>query len=132
MFSGIMNAQRLATVFEAGLLPFTTESDGHRLFHDNNSKHASDYIEHFFECNNVNWWPTPLDLNPIENVWGSPKQYLRNYYKPKNLQELKDDIEQFWMTLTLEVCELYIDHKVIPNIISAWRTKWLFIHLLHT
>ena len=44
MFSGIMNAQRLATILEAGLLPFTSErfSDGHRLFHDNDPKHASE------------------------------------------------------------------------------------------
>ena len=127
MFSGIMNAQRLATILEAGLLPFISErfSDGHRLFHDNDPKHASEYIEYFFERRDVNWWPTPPespDLNPIENVWGSLKQYLRTCYKPKNLQELKDGIEQFWVTLTPEVCQRYIDHipkKVIPKIVSV-------------
>ena len=73
----------------------------------------------------MNWWPTPpesQDLNPIENIWGSLKQYLRTSYKPNNLQELKDGIEQFWMTLTPEVCERYINHipkKVIPKIISV-------------
>ena len=127
MFSGIMNARRLATILEAGLVPFISErfSDGHRLFHDNDPKHASGLIENFFECNNINWWPTPPespDLNPIENVWGSLKQYLRNNYKPKNLQELKDGIEQFWVTLTPEVCKRYIDHipkKVIPKIVDV-------------
>ena len=56
MFSGIMNAQRLATILEAGLLPFISErfSDGHRLFHDNDPKHANEYIEHFFERHDVN------------------------------------------------------------------------------
>ena len=73
MFSGIMNAKRLAMVLEVGLLPFITEkfSDGHRLFHDNDPKHASEYIEDFFKRHNVNWWPTPPespDLNPIENI----------------------------------------------------------------
>ena len=73
----------------------------------------------------MNWWPTPPespDLNPIENVWGSLKQYLRTSYKPRNLQELKDGIEQFWITLTPEVCQRYIDHipkKVIPKIVSV-------------
>ena len=127
MFSGIMNARRLATILEAGLVPFISErfSDGHRLFRDNDPKHASGLIEKFFECNNINWWPTPPespDLNPIENVWGSLKQYLRNNYKPKNLQELKDGIEQFWVTLTPEVCKRYIDHipkKVIPKIVDV-------------
>ena len=93
-----MNARRLAQILEVGLLPFINEkfSDGHRLFHDNDPKHASEYIEDFFKCHNVNWWPTPPespDLNPIENIWGSLKQYLRTSYKLKNLQELKDSIE---------------------------------------
>ena len=66
-----MNAERLATVFESGLLPFLREyfPDGHHLQQDNDPK-ASFYIED----NGVNWWPMPPespDLNPIENIWGS-------------------------------------------------------------
>ena len=107
MFTGTMNATRLGIILEAGLLPCIAEkfSGSHRLFHDNDPKHSSHYIEEFFKCNNVNWYPTPPespDLNPIENVWGSMKQYLRTHYKPKNLQELKDGIQHFWLTLTPE------------------------------
>ena len=60
------------------------------------------------------------DLNPIENVWGSLKQYLRNVYKPKNLEELKSGIQQFWQMLTPERCTHYINHlrKVIPEVIQ--------------
>ena len=97
MFGGIMNTERIGIILEAGLLQ-KKFSDGHQLFHDNDPKHASNYIEEFFKCNNVDWWPTPpesLNLNPIENVWGSLKQYLRTSYKPRNLQELKDGIERF-------------------------------------
>ena len=70
MFMDIMNATRLGQIMEAGLLPFVIGkfSNGH---YDNDPKHASNYIEHFFEANNVEWWPSPpesLDLNPIENV----------------------------------------------------------------
>lgn len=126
MFTGIMNAQRLAVIFEAGLLPFIEEKfrDGHRLYQDNDPKHASHHIENFFQTNNVNWWPTPPespDLNPIENVWGSMKQYLRSQYKPRNLEELKAGIERFWMTLTPHVCQRYIRHlkKVIPKIVEV-------------
>ena len=125
IFTGIMNAERLATVFEAGLLPFIREHflDTHRLQQDNDPKHASLYIENFFNDNGINWWPTPPespDLNPIENVWGSLKQYLRNVYKPKNLDELKEGIKQFWATLTPTVCTRYIQHlkKVIPKVIE--------------
>jgi len=51
MFSGIMNAERLAVVLEAGLLPFIQEHfrDGHRLYQDNDPKHASQYIEDFLK-----------------------------------------------------------------------------------
>ena len=58
MFGGIMNAK----ILEAGLLPFITEkfSDGHRLFHDNDPKHVSEYIENFFKHHNLE----SLDLNP--------------------------------------------------------------------
>lgn len=126
MFSGIMNAHRLAVVLEAGLLPFIQEhfSDGHRLYQDQDPKHASKYIENFFEEHNVNWWPTPPespDLNPIELVWGSMKQYLRTHYKPTNLEELKAGIQQFWLSLTPDVCGRYIRHltKVIPKIVEV-------------
>ena len=86
IFSGIMNAEYLAEIFQVGLLSFLRDRylDGHHLQQDNDPKHASYLIEEFFREHNVNWWPTPpesLDLNPIENVWGSPKQFLRNTYK---------------------------------------------------
>ena len=125
IFSGIMDAERLERIFEAGLLPFLRDvfPDGHRLQQDNDPKHASLRIEDFFEEKGVNWWPTPPespDLNPIENIWGSLKQYLRNVYKPKNLEELKNGIQQFWVTLTPKVCTRYIQHiqKVIPKVIE--------------
>lgn len=95
-----MNAEQLIRIYEAGLIPFLNECfpEGHRLYQDNDPKHASGAVENFFEEKGVNWWATPPEspeLNPIENIWGSLKQYLRNVYKPKNLQELKSGIQQF-------------------------------------
>ena len=120
-----MDAERLERVYEAGLIPFINEyyPDHHRLYQDNDPKHSSHRIEDYFEEKGVYWWPTPAespDLNPIENLWGSLKQYLRNTYKPKNLQELKDGIQHFWSTLTPEVCTRYITHlnKVIPTVVA--------------
>ena len=125
MFTGVINAERLETVLEVGLLPFIRDkfAAGHRLQHDNDPKHSSERIETFFEENNVNWWPTPPespDLNPIENIWGSLKQYLRNTYKPRNLQELKNGIKQFLGTLTPEIFQRYISHldKVMPVVVQ--------------
>ena len=125
MFTGIMNVECLGAVYEAGLVPFIQERfpDGHRLYQDNDPKYSSKYIEEFLKQRGVNWWYTPPEspnLNPIELVWGSLKQYLRSHYKPKNLEQLKAGIEQFWLTLTPEVCAKYISYlkKVIPKIVS--------------
>ena len=38
------------------------------------------------------------------------KQFLCSRYKPRNLDELKSDIEEFWLTLTPQVCRKYIQH----------------------
>ena len=125
-FTGIMNAKRLAAVYEAGLVPFIRERlpDSHRLYQDNDPKHSSKFIEDYLEERNINWWYSPPespDLNPIELVWGSLKQYLRSQYKPHNLEELKTGIETFWLTLTPTKCRKYISHlkKVIPKIIEV-------------
>ena len=125
IFTGIMNVECLATVYEAGLLPFLRERFpvGHQLQQDNDPKHSSGHIEDFFKEHGVNWWATPPespDLNPIENIWGSLKQYLWNVYQPKHLDELKEGIKQFWATLTPDICARYIMHlkKVIPKVIE--------------
>jgi len=61
------------------------------------------------------------DLNLIELVWGSLKQFLRNRYKPKNLEELKAGIETLWVSLMPQICQKYIGHlkKVIPKVIEV-------------
>jgi len=126
MFSGIMNAPRYGEILETGLVPFikTCYPDGHRLQQDNDPKHASKYIGRFFKFHGIHWWKTPPespDLNPIENCWGSLKQYLRTSYKPTNSEELMNGIEQFWLSLTPEICTKYIQHlhKVIPKVIEV-------------
>ena len=126
MFTGKINAECLRTVLQAGLVPFIRNvyPDGHRLYQDNDPKHASRLIENFFDENGIKWWATPPespDLNPIELVWGSLKQYLHNFYKPRNLEQLKAGIQQFWITLTPEMCTRYIKHldKVIPKVIQV-------------
>ena len=50
-FTGIMNAERLRAVFQAGFLPCfqNTFPDGHHLQQDNDPKHASCLIDEVFE-----------------------------------------------------------------------------------
>jgi len=108
------------------LMPFIQSCypDGHRFQQDNDPKHTNRHIENYFESRQINWWRTPPespDLNPIENVWGTLKQYLRNTYKPRNMTELKARIERFWQSLTAEVCKQYINHlnKVVLKVIEV-------------
>ena len=127
MFTGIMDAVRYGEILDASLIPFITECfpDGHRFQMDNDPKHHSTYIDNYFQQHEINWWPTPpesLDMNPIENLWGSLKQYLRTKHKPKNLGELKQGVLTFWHSLNPEVCHKYIRHLhkvIIPKIIEV-------------
>ena len=59
-------------------------------------------------------------LNPTENMWNSMKQ-LQTTYKPHNLESVKVGIQQFWNTLSPDVCRRYIDHlhKVVPKVIKV-------------
>ena len=114
MLTGIMNAEHLDAVYEAGLnlsLMRGSQMDIGCTKTINLSTHPNNYVEEFLEQRGVNWWYTPPespDMNPIELVWGSLKHYLRNHFKLKNLEEFKASIEQFWLILTLQVCIKYI------------------------
>ena len=126
MFKGNMNAIKYGKIVEAGLVPFirTVYPDGHRLQQDNDPRHRSNYIKRLFKFHDIYWWKTPAespDLNPVENCWGSLKQYLRTTYKPTNTEELMNGIEEFWNSLTPEVCIKYIRHlhTVIPKVITV-------------
>ena len=126
MFTGTMNAVKYGQILEIGLVPFmrTCFPDSARLQQDNDPKHSSKYIDHLFKYHNVYWWKTPPespDLNPIENCWGSLKQYLRATHKPTNLEELIDGIEKFWLSLTPVICWKYIEHlhKVMPKVLEV-------------
>lgn len=71
-----------------------------------------------------NWWRTPAEspnLNPIENVWGSLRYFLRHEYKPRNLETLVAGIKKFWKSMTPEICMKYIGHlqKVMPKVVKV-------------
>ena len=121
VFKGILNSTRYCEILESTLLPFVRNyfPAGHRFQQDNDPKHTNNYTKRFLLENSVNWWTTPPespDLNPIENVWGSLKYFLRHTYKPRNLETLIVGIKQFWKSMTPDVCRKYIGHlqKVMP------------------
>ena len=59
------------------------------------------------------------DLNPIENVWSTMKDFLQRKIKPKTKQQLVDGIIAYWETVTPTKCKTFIDHihKVMPDVV---------------
>ena len=108
LFTGIMNADKYIEILKHGLLPFTDAKfpdKKYRFQQDNDPKHVSRVAQEFFNQNGINWLKTPPespDLNPIENVWGYLKYFLRNNYKPTNLESLEAGIVEFWQKMTQE------------------------------
>ena len=125
MFTGTLIATRYTRILDAVLRPFLQRHypNGHRFQQDNDPKHTSRWARAYFEQKGINWWHTPAsspDLNPIKNVWGSMKQYIRTNVRPRNIAELKLGIQEYWRTLTPSVCKKYIGHlkKVVPKVIQ--------------
>ena len=101
LHTGIMDVPVHVNILQQTLLPFVRSvyPDGHCFTQDNDPKHTSKLGESFLRTNGINWWKTPpesSDLNPIENLWHELKEYLRKEVKPKNKDELVDDVVQFW------------------------------------
>ena len=126
IFTGTLTATRYCDILQDTLLPFVRKvfPDGHRFQQDNDPKHTSNYTKDYLVKQSINWWKTPAespDLNPIENVWGSMKYFLRHQYKPTNIASLQAGIKEFWMAMVPIVCSRYIDHlrKVIPKVVEV-------------
>ena len=128
MFGDIMDAVHYADILDATLVPIIadhfSDGSGHRFQMDNDPKYRNNHIENYLEKYGINWWPTPLEspnLNPIVNLWGSLKQYFHTTHKPRNLQQLKEGVLNFWQTFTPAVCRKYINHlhKVIPKVMEV-------------
>ena len=127
LFKANMTATRYTQILDASLVPFIdcAYRDGHRLFQDNDPKHTSRWAQWHFQERGINWWPTPPespDLNPIELVWGSMKEAVRTYYKPRTLGQLEDSIKHYWLNrMTPDACSKYIDHiqTVLPQVVAV-------------
>ena len=77
------------------LLPFLEAEypDGHQYMQDNDPKHTSWYAQWWYE---INWWKTPAsspDLDTVEHIWHTLREFLCNEYKPPKLSELKQGIK---------------------------------------
>ena len=89
-------------------------------------------LKNFLKGTNVEWWPSPpesLDLNPIENVWGSMKQYLRTAYKPKNLRGHREVLD-YTDTGCMQTVHWSLTKGDAQNSGVAGRAKWILT--MHT
>ena len=92
------------------------------IFKDNDAKHTSRSTMQWLNDNRVKTMPAPAsspDLNPIENVWATLKDYLKRQVKPRTKAQLVDGTTEFWTNLTAEDCAKYIDHihRVLPHVV---------------
>ena len=83
-----MTATRYGDILSASLVSFLRKTylDGHRRYQDNDPKHTSRYIQTFYESNRIHWWKSLAespDLNRIEKVWGSMKNFRGTNTIPK-------------------------------------------------
>ncbi len=124
-FKSNMTATRYTTILDAALLPFVQTSfagSPFRFYQDNDPKHTSRWAQWYFNEHDINWWRTPPespDLNPIELVWGSMKEAIRNQYKPRTLPQLEDGIKHYWLNnIPPAVCCNYIS-RVLPAVVEA-------------
>ena len=78
----------------------------HVFMDDGASCHSCNLVADFCDEKGILrpfWPPNSPDMNPIEWVWGNLKNWLTaRRATPKNLDELKVLIQQFWNELTVE------------------------------
>ena len=123
-FMDTLTATRYCDILQNILVRFVRKvfPDRHRFQQDNDPKHTSNHTKDNLPKESINWWESP-DLNPTGNVWRSTKYFLRHQCKPTNIASLQAEINEFWMSMTPNVCHLYIDHlhKVTPKVVEVNR-----------
>jgi hypothetical protein len=109
---GTINATKYQEVLQTTLLPLLDEMPlsftSRCIFQqDNASPHRAASTKHFMRENGITTteWPAlSPDLNPIENVWGLLKQYVRER-GPKTFEELEKFVrEAITVVVTPQLC----------------------------
>lgn len=85
----------------------------YKYFHlliGNDLKHTSRPVKYWLSLQNndvLDQSPYTLDLNPIEKLWETVKQHLKNK-NPRNSDELFQFVQQSWENISLRTCQSFI------------------------
>ena len=92
------------------------------LHQDNDPKHTSRLCIDTLKSLGIKWIKAPAqspDLNPIELLWHSMLEYVRNKFC-KNCFQVKHAILEWEETISPEICRSYVNkiHEVINKVIQ--------------
>lgn len=75
---------------------------------DNDPKHMGKILKAWFQMEPIEKmeWPAQSpDLDPIENLWGYVKRRLGKLPKPKNKEELFQNVQAAWGSIPSSDCQ---------------------------
>lgn len=82
-----------------------------KLVHDSSPAHKSAFTKQWLRerrIKTLEWPPESPDLNPIELVWGSMKEFIRKQ-RVTTVESLKRAAKIFWRSLTPQMCSNYVN-----------------------
>jgi len=102
--SNSMKAAEYLTVLEEAAIQVATSGFGLTFMDDNAPIHRANVVREWMEVHAVNCLPWPAyspDLNPIENIWASMKQKIRDGAQITTLDELDAAVRREWANISV-------------------------------